>query len=100
MRTGVLEAEGELIVFTDADGSYGPGGGQGDGRARRRSGGHRVAAGRLGHRPTGRRLASRLFNRAIRVLLGLPFGDTQCGLKGFRRQAAPGVFGRAWTGSP
>ena len=25
VRTGVLEAEGELIVFTDADGSYGPG---------------------------------------------------------------------------
>ena len=25
VRTGVLEAAGELIVFTDADGSYGPG---------------------------------------------------------------------------
>jgi hypothetical protein len=40
-------------------------------------------------------LASRLFNHAIRALLGLPFGDTQCGLKGFRRQAALEVFGRA-----
>jgi hypothetical protein len=40
-------------------------------------------------------LASRLFNRAIQALLGLPFGDTQCGLKGFRRQAALELFGRA-----
>jgi dolichyl-phosphate beta-glucosyltransferase len=40
-------------------------------------------------------LASRLFNRAIQALLGLPFGDTQCGLKGFRRYAALEVFGRA-----
>ena len=56
----------------------------------------------IGSRPVGwatgppaRRLASRLFNRAIRLLLGLPFGDTQCGLKGFRRYAALEVFGRA-----
>ena len=40
-------------------------------------------------------MASRLFNRAIRALLGLPFGDTQCGLKGFRRPAALEVFGRS-----
>jgi hypothetical protein len=40
-------------------------------------------------------LASRLFNRAIRALLGLPYRDTQCGLKGFRRQAALEVFSRA-----
>jgi hypothetical protein len=56
----------------------------------------------IGSRPAGwatgppvRRLASRLFNRAIQALLGLPFGDTQCGLKGFRRHAALELFGRA-----
>jgi hypothetical protein len=56
----------------------------------------------IGSRPAGwatgppaRRLASRLFNRAIQALLGLPFGDTQCGLKGFRRHAALKLFGRA-----
>jgi glycosyltransferase involved in cell wall biosynthesis len=97
VRTGVLQAKGRLIVFTDADGSYGP---------------HevaRVAAAltdapvAIGSRPAGwptagppaRRLASRLFNRAIQALLGLPFRDTQCGLKGFRRQAARELFGRA-----
>ena len=96
VRTGVLEANGELIVFTDADGSYGPG------EVARVTAALADAAVAIGSRPVGwatgppaRRLASRLFNRAIRVLLGLPFGDTQCGLKGFRRQAALAVFGRS-----
>ena len=96
MRTGVLEAQGELIVFTDADGSYGPG------EVARVTAALAEAPVAIGSRPAGwatgppaRRLASRLFNRAIRALLGLPFGDTQCGLKGFRRYAALEVFGRA-----
>jgi dolichyl-phosphate beta-glucosyltransferase len=96
VRTGVLEAEGELIVFTDADGSYGPG------EVARVTAALADAPVVIGSRPVGwatgppaRRLASRLFNRAIQALLGLPFGDTQCGLKGFRRQAALEVFGRA-----
>jgi hypothetical protein len=42
-----------------------------------------------------RRQASRVFNQAMRRLLGLPFRDTQCGLKGFRREAARELFGRA-----
>jgi hypothetical protein len=45
--------------------------------------------------PPLRRLASRVFNRVMRLLLGLPFTDTQCGLKGFRRDAAEAVFRRA-----
>jgi glycosyltransferase involved in cell wall biosynthesis len=96
VRTGVLEATGELIVFTDADGSYGP---QEVARVTAALADAPVA---IGSRPVGwatgppaRRLASRMFNRAIRALLGLPFGDTQCGLKGFRRHAALEVFGRA-----
>ena len=96
VRMGVLAAEGELIVFTDADGSYGPGA-----VARIVAAladapvaiGSRAAGSATG--PFARRLASRWFNRAIQALLGLPFPDTQCGLKGFRRQAALEVFGRA-----
>ena len=96
VRTGVLEAEGELIVFTDADGSYGPG------EVARVTAALADAPVAIGSRPAGwatgppaRRLASRLFKRAIWAVLGLPFGDTQCGLKGFRRHAALEVFGRA-----
>jgi glycosyltransferase involved in cell wall biosynthesis len=96
VRTGVLQANGELIVFTDADGSYGPG------EVARVTAALADAPVAIGSRPAGcatgppaRRLASRLFNRAIQALLGLPFGDTQCGLKGFRRQAALELFGRA-----
>jgi dolichyl-phosphate beta-glucosyltransferase len=96
VRTGMLEATGELLVFTDADGSYGPG------EVARVAAALADAPVAIGSRPAGwatgppvRRLASRLFNRAIQALLGLPFGDTQCGLKGFRRQAALELFGRA-----
>jgi len=97
VRTGIHAAQGELVVFTDADGSYGPE--QMDRvvdaleeapvaiGARR---GRHAGAG-----PPLRQLASRVFNRVMRLLLGLPFHDTQCGLKGFRRVAAEAIFGQA-----
>jgi dolichyl-phosphate beta-glucosyltransferase len=97
VRTGIRAAQGELVVFTDADGSYGPK--QMD-RVVDALGRAPVAIGaRLGRHagvgPPLRRLASRVFNRVMRLLLGLPFADTQCGLKGFRRDAAEAVFRRA-----
>jgi dolichyl-phosphate beta-glucosyltransferase len=36
-----------------------------------------------------------LFNRLVRAFLGIPFRDTQCGFKLFRREAAHAVFQRA-----
>ncbi len=39
-----------------------------------------------------RRLQSRAFNRMIRLLLGLPFRDTQCGAKVFRKDAIDTVL--------
>ena len=97
VRTGMLAAQGELVVFTDADGSYGPD--QVD-RVVDALGHAPVAIGaRLGAEtatgPRLRRMASRVFNRAMRLGLGLPFHDTQCGLKGFRKPAADAVFRRA-----
>jgi dolichyl-phosphate beta-glucosyltransferase len=95
VRTGMLAAEGELIVFTDADGSYGPS--ELD-QIRAALGEAPVA---IGTRATGtsgpvtRRAASRVFNLAIRGSLGLPFGDTQSGLKGFRRAAAQQIFSQS-----
>jgi glycosyltransferase involved in cell wall biosynthesis len=117
VRTGMLAAKGDRVVFTDADGSYGPeavdrvvraldrapvaigvrpaGPNQAPKEAATSEGpaldAHREA--RTG--PALRRLASRVFNQAIRRTLGLPFHDTQCGLKGFQRQAAAELFGRS-----
>jgi dolichyl-phosphate beta-glucosyltransferase len=92
VRTGMLAAEGELIVFTDADGSYGPS--ELD-RIVAALGEAPVAIGTRASGtsgPVARRAASRVFNLAIRGSLGLPFGDTQSGLKGFRRSAAQQIF--------
>ena len=36
-----------------------------------------------------------MFNRALRLLADLPFADSQCGLKGFRRLAARELFHEA-----
>ncbi|HEX2373340.1 MAG TPA: dolichyl-phosphate beta-glucosyltransferase [Actinomycetota bacterium] len=96
VRTGIQAAQGELVVFTDADGSYGPEQLERVVAALEQA---PVAIGaRLGSQagagPPLRRLASRVFNRIMRLLLGLPFSDTQCGLKGFRRDAAEAVFQR------
>jgi glycosyltransferase involved in cell wall biosynthesis len=114
VRTGILSAEGALVVFTDADGSYGPEQVQRLVRALERAPvaiGSRAAAlsgpdatgatglagvpTPRGPDPALRRAASRVFNFAMRRSLGLPFQDTQCGLKGFRREAARSLFGRA-----
>jgi dolichol-phosphate mannosyltransferase len=42
--------------------------------------------------PVARRIASRTFNRLVKTLLGLPYADTQCGAKIFRRSCIDSVF--------
>jgi dolichyl-phosphate beta-glucosyltransferase len=39
-----------------------------------------------------RRLSGSMFNLAVRLILGLPYADTQAGLKGFRSSAAARIF--------
>jgi dolichyl-phosphate beta-glucosyltransferase len=117
VRTGVLAASGDRVVFTDADGSYGPEAvervvgaldrapvaigvrpiGPDTAPEETASSAAIARAARTGRRPgpTLRRLASRVFNQAMRLALDLPFHDTQCGLKAFRRQAADELFGRS-----
>jgi glycosyltransferase involved in cell wall biosynthesis len=94
VQAGMLAGRGELLVFTDADGSYGP---PDLDRIVRALAEAPVAIGTRAEAATGsltRRAASRVFNLAIRGLLGLPFRDTQSGLKGFRRTAAREIFSR------
>jgi glycosyltransferase involved in cell wall biosynthesis len=43
-------------------------------------------------KPTGRHLLSRTYNTFARLALGLPYRDTQAGLKGFRRDVAKHLF--------
>jgi glycosyltransferase involved in cell wall biosynthesis len=112
VRAGVLSAEGGLVVFTDADGSYDPEQVKRVIRALDRAPvaiGSR-AGGPLETDPTAtppgeppeegpglalRRTASRVFNTAMQLTLGLEYQDTQCGLKGFRREEARELFSRA-----
>lgn len=44
-----------------------------------------------------RRIQSRVFNSLIRALFGLPYMDTQCGAKVFRRSALDPVLGKIWS---
>ena len=97
VRAGIRAALGELVVFTDADGSYGP---EEVDRVVAALDEAPVAIGarhrtQAGAGPLPRRLAGWVFNLAMRRLLPLDFHDTQCGLKGFRREAAAAIFGRA-----
>jgi len=98
VRAGMLAAHGDVIVFTDADLSYPPAQievlrtelerGTDVVVGSRRHIGTRtlVRAGRL------RELSGRVFNMFTRLVLPRKFGDTQCGLKGFRRDAARQIF--------
>ena len=100
VRTGMLAAEGELILFSDADlsapieeleqllpaltASFHVAIGS---RALRRE--------LIEVRQSAlRELAGQTFNLALRGITGLRFRDTQCGFKLFRREAARAIFSR------
>jgi len=97
VRTGMLAAEGELLLFADADGAAPI-----DQEARLRAaidsgaqvavGSRRASDGQPVHRRPTRRLAGWLFAALARRLLGLEVRDTQCGFKMFRRQTARRLF--------
>jgi len=101
VRTGVLAARGAAVVFTDADLSYAPsqiervhaelerGADVVLGSRRHVGTTTLVRAGRV------REISGRVFNLFTRLVLPRRFGDTQCGLKGFRREAAQAIFQRA-----
>ncbi|MSO20334.1 MAG: glycosyltransferase family 2 protein [Acidobacteria bacterium] len=104
VRVGMLAAEGDLILFSDADLSAPIE------EVERllpavldsTVGGYDVAFGSRAlkrewievHQSMRRELAGKCFNLALRVLTGLNYRDTQCGFKLFRRAAARAIFSR------
>lgn len=101
VRHGMLRAEGDWVLFTDADLSAPIE--ELDkllSEARRHDaevaiGSRALDRSLIGiHQSWFREQAGRLFNLAVRLLVGLPFWDTQCGFKLFSSRAAREVFRR------
>jgi glycosyltransferase involved in cell wall biosynthesis len=98
VRNGILQALGEVILFTDSDLSapieeaeqlfsaieLG---------ADIAIGSRWLERGRQTHRqPLYRQFFGRCFNAVTRMVMGLRFADTQCGFKAFTREAAQIIF--------
>lgn len=98
VRSGLLQALGEVVMFTDADLSAPMEEAEGlfaaiaDG-ADIAIGSRWMDRGRQTHRqPFYRQFFGRCFNAVTRLVMGLHFADTQCGFKAFTRAAAQTVF--------
>jgi glycosyltransferase involved in cell wall biosynthesis len=99
VRRGVLEARGELVLFTDADLSAPIEETNKLLAALESSGADAVVGSRalqrrlIGvHQPWWREWAGRAFNWLVRFFTGLKIHDTQCGLKLFRRLSTRRAF--------
>lgn len=98
VRHGMLEAAGELVLFTDADLSAPIE--ESDKLISALKSGYDVAIGSRAmnrslistHESVFREFAGIIFNKIVRVVLWLPFVDTQCGFKAFRRERCRIIF--------
>ena len=98
VRHGVLHALGDIVMFTDADLSSPMEEAEGMFAAIEQGadiaiGSRWLATSRQTHRqPLYRQFFGRCFNLLTRMVMNLPFADTQCGFKAFTRAAAQTVF--------
>ena len=98
VRNGLLQAAGDIVMFTDADLSAPME--EAERLFAAIESGADVAIGsrwldkqkQTVQLPLYRRFFGRCFNRVTRVVMGLPFKDTQCGFKAFKREAAQTIF--------
>lgn len=98
VRNGMLNAKGEILLFSDADLSSPIE--EAPKLLATLEAGADIAIGSRWLRPELqtqrqsllRQFYGRLFNLALRILLGLNYKDTQCGFKAFTRQAAQKIF--------
>jgi glycosyltransferase involved in cell wall biosynthesis len=97
VRHGSLDARGDIVLFTDADLSAPI---EEAAKLLTALQSHDVAIGSRAvdrslievHESPFREVAGIIFNRIVRVALGLPFVDTQCGFKAFRRERCRIIF--------
>ncbi|WP_263368712.1 dolichyl-phosphate beta-glucosyltransferase [Edaphobacter bradus] len=98
VRNGLLQAAGDIVMFTDADLSAPM-----EEAERLIAAIHDGADVAIGsrwldrarqtiHQPLYRQFFGRCFNWITRTVMGLPFKDTQCGFKAFRRPVAQVIF--------
>ncbi len=98
VRNGMLHANGEILLFSDADLASPIE--EAPKLFEAIESGADVAIGSRWLRPELqkqrqsllRQLYGRIFNIALRLLLGLNFKDTQCGFKAFTRSSAQAIF--------
>lgn len=98
VRNGMLHANGEMVLFSDADLSSPIE--EADKLFVALAEGNDVAMGsrwmrtelQTQRQPLHRQLLGRIFNFILRVVLDLHFRDTQCGFKAFTRRASQVIF--------
>jgi glycosyltransferase involved in cell wall biosynthesis len=98
VRNGLLQAQGDVVMFTDADLSSPIE--EAERLFRAIEDGADIAIGsrwlessrQTIRQPLYRQLFGRCFNGVTRAVMRLPFADTQCGFKAFTRSAAQTVF--------
>ncbi len=98
VRAGVAAAEGDYIIFTDCDNAYGT---DAVGRLARtlEESGADIVVGSRNLSKDGydgytfiRKLASKTYLKFIALMAGFRLSDSQCGIKGFRHDAAKKIF--------
>lgn len=98
VRNGLLQAAGDIVMFTDADLSAPME--EAERLIFALEQGADVAIGsrwldktrQTIHQPLYRQFFGRCFNWITRTVMGLPFKDTQCGFKAFKRPVAQMIF--------